>query len=167
MLTLVLLSCQPSELSVQIDSGGLDSASPGDTDTDTDTDEGVDFSTWSGAREFSYDVCKGRLEETGERLGEDSPILPQTERYCGDCDHWYELDIGPDVACGFDVTQRSFRGLRLQEDDAVEIFYMDVGGEDGGLLATGAWEDPTQVTYEYYIDTIRLSGVIDFERTSD
>jgi hypothetical protein len=39
--------------------------------------------------------------------------------------------------------------------------------EDGGAHSTGSWDDPTPLIYEYYIDTIRLPGVIDFERAAD
>jgi hypothetical protein len=175
-MILALLACTPTVLVLGVDSGLVDSANPTgtdsdadtdvDADTDTDVDLSVDFSIWTGAREFAYDDCKGRLEETGDRLDEDWEQYFLVERYCPDCDHWYELNVGPETACGFTITQHTFRGLRLNDDD-VEIFYMDVGGEDGGLLATGGWDEPNLVTYEYYIDTILLEGVIEFGYTSD
>ena len=171
MLSFILLACTPSELSVGTDptrdSGLLDTSGPVDTDTDVDTHDDLDFSTWTGTRNFSFRNCDGELEETGQRLSEGWDQYFVLEMFCEDCDHWYELEVGPEEACGFTVTQYTFRGLQFQDDGTVGIYDMDVGATGGGWLTSGTWASDNVITYDYYIDTIRLDGLIEFESTAD
>jgi hypothetical protein len=178
MLTLALLACQPGTLSVETDSGTTDTIhadadadADADTDTDTDTDtdsdtdadQEIDFSTWSGFREFAYDDCKGHLSEEGTTVDPETREYGQLQGYCGGCEHFYELDVGPETECGFTVTQHTFRALLMNADDTVEVFYMDEDGRDGGYLASATWTEPRVLSYEYNIDTIVLEGVIEFD----
>ncbi len=176
MLTLALLACQPTVLEVQTDSGVVDSANPTDadadtdadtdtdtdTDADTDTDTEVDFSAWEGAREFAYDDCKGRLEETGVRLEEGERDHNRSLEWCPTCDHFYELDVGPETECGFSVTTHTYRGLLLNDDGTVEIFEIDADFDNGEHISTGTFDQPNVVLYEYFINEILLEGVIEF-----
>ncbi len=140
-----------------------DTDSDSDSDSDADSDKELDFSRWSGAREFAYDDCKGRLEEEGETVSQDDRLYEDLVDYCGSCEHFYELSVGPETACGFTVTQHTYRALLFNMDDTVEVFFMDSDGRDGGYLASGEWSEPNVITYAYNIDTIVLDGVIEFD----
>ena len=164
MTVLLLLACAPSSGSVSLDTGVYEADADTDVDADTDTDVAtVDTSVWIGTRELSYDGCTDTLDEEGYQLSSDWEYYEYVQDECSRCTHFYEVSVGPDEACGLDVSTTVYRGLVLDaETGRAEVWGFSNNGTseyDGDADFDGMNVD---YDYDLWDGAVDIVGRIEF-----
>ena len=136
-----------------------DSEVPTDDSDDPGPQPEPDYSIWIGERLLSYDGCEETLVEKGGALDESFEYWDYLVYYCDDCDYWYEIEVSPAEACGFDISTRTYRGVRFDGDQAA-IYYASSNG--GGALAENGSFDGWTIEYQYSSGDVKLEGVVEY-----
>ena len=167
--------------SATADSGSDGSSDGGGTTTDSENSQpedsgspgGPDFSTWLGARTFSYDTYGDVYDCEGDEIGETGSLIEGTlaasmSAACVSCDLFYELIPAKETACGWiNITSPTWRGLVLG-DTWAQIYSIQMDGgqvEAVELLDQEAAYDGHTISYAYQIDygvTLDITGWVTF-----
>lgn len=168
MTLILILSCTPSSGSVSVDTGSLieadaDTDADTDSDTDVDTPPEPDTSVWIGERDLRYDGCEETLSEEGFELDDSWEYYEYVQDECPKCNHFYEVDVWPEQACGLGISTTVYRGLILDADEGhAEVWGFSNNGTSE--YDDNADFDGMNVDYAYdvYDGAVEIVGRINF-----
>ncbi len=163
---LAALACTPSSGTLDVDApvtddtGTPDSADVDDTG-DTQPAPEPDLGVWIGSRAISYDGCTDEVEEEGYLLDESWEYYDYVQGECGDCTHFYVVEVWPAEACGLDVSTTVYRGLVFDGDSAEVWAFSQNGTSD---LDRSADFDGMNIDYAYdlYDGYVEIEGRVEF-----
>ena len=156
---IVLVGCGPAQANLGGVGGDTDVTGDADTDADSDSDSDTEPPgplTWTGARQFAFDVgCEDSVEESGEQIVDaaDDPRFDDVLGLCDECDAVFRIDVSPESICdGYvPISQEVFRGIAY-DGERVRIYnlFQEGNGRWSRVdLALGEADSTGGITYDY------------------
>jgi hypothetical protein len=104
--------------------------------------------------------CSAELTESGVRAT-DEPDFAGALDACPDCDELVYIEVGPESACGYGVTNPVVRGIDWIGADAADIWNLTFDGSrwDATVLASDGEFDPVTDHLSYYYDADWYDGL--------